>query len=81
MKILLLLCLSLSLAFSAFAADGYKPATGTGSKSGSTSVGGYTTKNGTYVSPHQRSTPDSNPKNNWSTKGNVNPYTGKKGTK
>lgn len=44
-------------------------------------VHGYTTSNGTYVAPHYRSSPDSNPYNNYSTRGNVNPYTGKVGTK
>ena len=53
---------------------------GTGSKSSSTSVSGYTKKNGTYVAPARRSTPDSTTRNNWSTKPNTNPYTGKQGT-
>jgi len=44
-------------------------------------VHGHTTKNGTYVAPHYRSSPDSSKLNNWSTKGNVNPYTGQAGTK
>ena len=44
-------------------------------------VNGYTKKNGTYVAPHYRTAPDSKKSNNWSTKGNVNPITGKKGTK
>jgi hypothetical protein len=44
-------------------------------------VNGYTTKNGTYVAPHYRSSPDGNPYNNWSTVGNVNPYTGQAGTR
>jgi hypothetical protein len=44
-------------------------------------VHGYTTKNGTYVAPHYRSAPDGNPYNNWSTVGNVNPYTGQAGTR
>lgn len=44
-------------------------------------VHGFTTKNGTYVAPHYRSAPDGNPYNNWSTVGNVNPYTGQAGTK
>lgn len=44
-------------------------------------VRGHTTKNGTYVAPHYRSSPDSSKLNNWSTKGNVNPYTGQAGTK
>lgn len=46
-----------------------------------TYVQGYTRKDGTYVQPHYRSSPDGNPYNNWSTKGNVNPYTGKSGTR
>jgi len=40
-------------------------------------VKGYFRKDGTYVAPHYRSNPDSNPLNNWSFPGNVNPYTGK----
>lgn len=44
-------------------------------------VSGYYRKNGTYVKPHMRSSPDSSFRNNWSTIGNVNPYTGKIGTK
>jgi len=44
-------------------------------------VRGYYRKDGTYVRPHYRSKPDGNFNNNWSTKGNTNPYTGKKGTK
>ena len=46
-----------------------------------TYVRGYTRKDGTYVQPHYRSSPDSNPYNNWSTQGNVNPYTGEPGTR
>lgn len=46
----------------------------------SVSVKGYTKKDGTYVAPHQRSSPDGSKLNNYSTKGNVNPYTGKAGT-
>lgn len=42
-------------------------------------VKGYYRSNGTYVPPHYRTAPDRNPYNNWSTKGNVNPYTGKPG--
>jgi hypothetical protein len=44
-------------------------------------VRGYTKSNGTYVAPHYRSSPDGNFSNNWSTKGNVNPYTGELGTR
>jgi hypothetical protein len=44
-------------------------------------VNSYTKKNGTYVKGHYRSNPDVNFYNNWSTKGNVNPYTGSYGTR
>lgn len=43
-------------------------------------VQGYTKSNGTYVEGHHRSSPDSNPYNNYSTTGNTNPYTGQAGT-
>jgi len=44
-------------------------------------VKGHTTKNGTYVKPHRQTDPDHTQQNNYSTKGNTNPWTGKKGTK
>lgn len=44
-------------------------------------VKGYMRSNGTYVAPSYRSNPDSSRLNNWSTKGNYNPYTGKAGTR
>lgn len=44
-------------------------------------VRGYTRKDGTYVAPHYRSSPNSTKSDNYSTKGNTNPYTGKQGTK
>jgi len=46
-----------------------------------TYVRGYTKKNGTYVQPHYRSSPDRSYNNNWSVKPNVNPYTGDRGTR
>lgn len=44
-------------------------------------VKGYYRSNGTYVTPHYRSGKDGYHNNNWSVQGNVNPYTGKPGTK
>lgn len=44
-------------------------------------VRGYTTKRGTYVMPHYRSTRDSYKYNNYSSRYNYNPYTSKKGYK
>jgi hypothetical protein len=55
--------------------------TGTGSSSNSHAVRGYTTKRGTYVAPHRQTDPDHTQRNNYSTKGNVNPWTGKAGTR
>lgn len=43
-------------------------------------VDGYTRSNGTYVQGHYRSRPDGNAFNNYSSQGNVNPYTGQSGT-
>jgi hypothetical protein len=45
-----------------------------------TYVRGYTKQNGTYVEPHYRSSPNGTTLDNFSTKGNVNPYTGQAGT-
>lgn len=44
-------------------------------------VKGYTRSDGTYVAPHYRSSPNSTTLDNYSTKGNVNPYTGQVGTR
>ena len=43
-------------------------------------VRGHTRQDGTYVAPHYRSSPDNSRLNNYSTQGNVNPYTGQAGT-
>ena len=44
-------------------------------------VNGYYKSNGTYVQPHYRSSPNSTTYDNWSTRGNTNPYTGQRGYK
>jgi len=44
-------------------------------------VRGHYRSSGTYVQPHYRSNPDGYVGNNWSSHGNVNPYTGKVGSK
>jgi len=46
-----------------------------------TYVNGYTKSNGTYVQGHYRSSPNSSRWDNYSSKGNSNPYTGKKATR
>ena len=44
-------------------------------------VSGYVKSNGTYVKPHYRTSPNHTRNDNYSTKGNINPYTGSYGTK
>ena len=45
------------------------------------SVRGYIKPStGKYVAPHYKTTPNKTKYDNFSTKGNVNPFTGKKGT-
>lgn len=41
---------------------------------------GYVTKQGVYVPPSYTTAPNDTKLDNYSTKGNVNPYTGKAGT-
>jgi hypothetical protein len=59
-----------------------------GYRGGSHSGGGghvgvrpYTKRDGTYVQPHQRTAPNSTQRDNYSSRPNVNPYTGKPGTR
>lgn len=47
----------------------------------STRVRSYTKRSGAYVGSHRRTSPDRSRSNNWSSRGSINPYTGKKGTK
>jgi opacity protein-like surface antigen len=44
-------------------------------------VRGYTRSDGTYVAPHYRSSPNGTTSDNYSTRGNINPYTGQVGTR
>ena len=48
---------------------------------GSHSVAGHVRSNGSYVQPHHATNPNGTKADNWSTRGNVNPYTGQPGTK
>ena len=48
---------------------------------GDTSVHGYTRDNGAYVEPYHRSNPNNTQMDNWSSRPNVNPYTGMEGTR
>ena len=42
-------------------------------------VSPHVDRNGNYTQGHYRSNPDGNPHNNYSTRGNVKPYTGQAG--
>jgi hypothetical protein len=67
-NLVLAIFVSLTVSFSAFAA-------------GNHSVRGHATKKGTYVAPHKQTNPNQTQRDNWSSKGNTNPMTGKNGQK
>ena len=48
---------------------------------GSHFVRGHVTKKGSYVQPHRATNRNQTKRDNWSQKGNINPYNGKQGTK
>lgn len=54
---------------------------GYSSSGNSHSTQGHYRSNGTYVESYRSTNPNGSKHDNWSTKGNVNPYTGKAGTK
>lgn len=77
--VLVVFILLLIFASESFAGSkgGYRPSSG----SKSTYVKGYSKKDGTYVQPHYKTKPNTTKLDNYGTKGNTNPYTGKEGTK
>ena len=88
MKTIIVLAAVLAVSSAAFArGGGGHGASGHGSyssgyeSSGSHSTSGYTKSNGTYVAPSHATNPNGTKADNWSTRGNANPYTGKPGTK
>ena len=44
-------------------------------------VDGYYRRDGSYVDGHYRSNPNDTTRDNWSSKGNYNPFTGKEGNR
>jgi len=60
---------------------GYNNLYGSGSNSSSHTTSGYVNQRGTYVAPHQQTNPNSTQFDNYSTRGNYNPYTGRTGTR
>lgn len=61
----LLIILSVSGTINCFAGDSY--------------VRGHMRRDGTYVQGHRRTTQDNSVNNNYGTRGNLNPYTGRSG--
>jgi len=59
----------------------HKSSPGGAHPGGAHGVKGYTKMDGTKVAPHRATNPDGTKRNNWSSKGNTNPDTGKSGTK
>jgi hypothetical protein len=54
---------------------------GTGSNPSSTRVNGYSKSNGTYVSPHYKTTNNNTQKDNYNVNPNYNYHNGKTGTR
>jgi|ERR1700688_1610963 len=79
MRILATLFVTVLLAISPSFAKGGKSSGR--SSSARVHVKSYTTKKGKVVKSHDRTAPNGTKRDNWSTKGNTNPETGKPGTK
>jgi hypothetical protein len=62
--------MKITLAIAAFVLFGF-------SQANADTVRGYVRKDGTYVAPHQRTSPDHNPYNNYNFPGNYNPNSGR----
>jgi hypothetical protein len=58
-----------------------KGGSGTGSNSKSYSVKPFVRKDGSYIKTHRNTVPNKTDRDNFSTKGNYNPYTGTTGTR
>ncbi len=54
---------------------------GFGSNSRSHAVRPYIRRDGRFVQPHRQSNPNREWRDNWSTKPNMNPYTGREGSR
>jgi hypothetical protein len=67
----------LVMALVIFPESSVKPDVASAACYGSTYVSGYFKSNGTYVSGHSRTCPDSSPYNNYSFPGNHNPNSGR----
>ena len=83
MKKIAIIAVSLLVSTSAFARGGYHyyHLSGTGSSYSHSRITGYTKSNGTHVNSYERTGRNNTQLDNYSTKGNYNPYTGKTGTR
>ena len=83
MKLLTILALVLacSSAFALPRTSSYRTPTYHAPRSTAVPVRAHITKSGTYVAPSYRTSPNHTKTDNWSSKPNVNPYTGRAGTK
>ena len=75
----LMLAVSILVTTDAFAKGGGRLSGS--SHGGDSHVRGHIRKDGAYVQPHSRTAPNRTQRDNYSSKPNVNPYTGKDGTK
>lgn len=88
MVLVLSFCLTMAFIGEAAARGGFK---GSGFRMGGSGFKGFSSRpvpvrpyirnNGTFVMPHSRTSPNATIKDNWGTRPNVNPFTGKLGTK
>lgn len=60
---------------------GHSSGPGVGSNPRSHAVRPYLRRDGRFVPPHRQSNPNKEWRDNWSTNPNVNPYTGRKGSR
>ena len=67
--------------YGTFGSGGGNGVYGSGSNTSSHQSSGYTTNSGTTVQPYQATNPNSTQMDNYSTRGNVNPYNGAVGTR
>lgn len=70
-----------AMLFLAAATIAASPAISKGTRGGTVSVRGHVTRQGVFVIPHIRTVPNASRADNWSSTPNVNPITGKPGTK
>lgn len=80
MKSAIVFSIACAVSFGAMARSGGHTG-GSHVNSSNHSIRGHVTKKGTYVAPSHATNPNKTKRDNYSHKGNVNPYNGKEGTK